>query len=64
MDKGELVPSQLVCEVLDKLLSANANANSRITVIEGFPKNQENIDAWNKRFRNRYHVYYCFYFHC
>lgn len=61
--KGELVPSSLVCEVLDKHLG-QLSSDSRITLIEGFPKNQENIDAWNKRFRARYYVYYCFYFHC
>lgn len=62
LEKGDLVPSALVCEVLDKLMTNSSG--SRITVIEGYPKNQENIDAWNKRFKTRFHVYYCFYFHC
>lgn len=59
--EGKLVPSKIVCEILDQHLSGLSN---KTILIEGFPKSLENIDAWNARFNGRYHVQYCFYFHC
>ena len=43
MDSGKLIDSNKVIEVLDKAMQAKP---SELYVIEGFPKNKDNVDAW------------------
>lgn len=43
MDAGELIASATVVEVLDRAMSAKT---SDLYVVEGFPKNKDNIDCW------------------
>ena len=38
--------------------------NAKIYIIEGFPKNRDNAEAWNRQLSGRYHVIHVFYFHC
>lgn len=61
MTEGKLVESKLVCEALRSKMDGS---DSKVFLVEGFPKSLDNLDAWNKCFRNRYNVAHCFYFHC
>ena len=46
---------------LDEEMTAH---KSQIYLIEGFPKNKENIETWNKKLSHKYHLKRVFYFHC
>lgn len=46
MDKGELAPSQLVNEVVQKFLSADANKNG--CILDGYPRNLGQVEFLNK----------------
>ena len=61
LDSGKLVSSDLVIAALDEEMSAT---KAQIYLIEGFPKNRENIEAWNKKMSPKYHLKNVFYFHC
>jgi len=61
LDAGKLVSSDLVIAALDEEMSAN---KSNMYLIEGFPKNKDNIEAWNKKMSPKYHLKNVFYFHC
>ena len=61
LDAGRLVSSDLVVAALDEEMSAN---KSNMYLIEGFPKNKDNIEAWNKKMSPKYHLKNVFYFHC
>ena len=37
---------------------------SKVYLIEGFPKNKENAEVWNKKLMEKYHLKHVFYFHC
>lgn len=41
----------MVCECLENQLTG---VDAKVFIIEGYPKNQENIDAWNARFSKRF----------
>jgi len=46
MKEGKMVPSRVVVEGLkSKVLSAG---NKQIIMIDGFPRNQENMDLWTQ----------------
>ena len=61
MDSGALIESAVVVEVLERALLAKP---AQVYLIEGFPKNKDNIEAWNKRLSGKYHLKHVFYFHC
>ena len=46
MDKGELAPSELVNEVVQKFLSVDANKNG--CVLDGYPRNLGQVEFLNK----------------
>lgn len=56
-----MIPSSTVVEVLDRALSAK---KAKVYLIEGFPKNKENAEVWNKKLIEKYHLKHVFYFHC
>jgi len=60
MDKGLFVPSGLV---VDLLIQKIDSLNNRYFVIEGFPKNQENVDTWNRKTIGVFHTKIFFFFH-
>lgn len=37
---------------------------SDLYVVEGFPKNKDNIDVWQKKMSSKYYLKHVFYFHC
>ena len=61
LDSGQLIESAVVVDVLDKVM---AQKNAKVYLIEGFPKNKDNIDVWNKKMSSKYHLKHVFYFHC
>lgn len=44
-DEGKLVTSELVVELLKK----NIEGKPGYHVVDGFPRNFENVDVWNKK---------------
>jgi len=49
INEGKLVPSDITCGLLKTAMDASLeNGGSRYFVIDGFPRNLENLDAWEK----------------
>jgi UMP-CMP kinase len=61
MEAGKHVPTPLV---LDCLEAAMTGQEAKVFLIEGYPKSTDNVKCWDQRFKTRYTVMYCFYFHC
>jgi adenylate kinase family enzyme len=53
MESGVFVPSEIVVDLLIQKIDSLKN---RYYVIEGFPKNQENIEIWNRKTSNIFHT--------
>lgn len=44
---GSIVPVAITCSLLDRAMQASDNPHKRF-LIDGFPRNQDNIDGWNE----------------
>jgi adenylate kinase len=59
VDKGEMVPSDLVVDLL--IEKVDTLSKDRI-LIEGFPKSLENIESWDRKMRGITHTKVFYYF--
>ena len=60
MNQGKLVPSKVTCGLIAKAMgnsdfqvSILSNSQNKIFIIDGYPRNKENIDVWNETFIGR-----------
>lgn len=44
---GTIVPVEITCSLLDRAMRISDNPYNRF-LIDGFPRNQDNLDGWNK----------------
>ncbi|KZC14349.1 PREDICTED: UMP-CMP kinase 2 isoform X2 [Dufourea novaeangliae] len=44
---GSIVPVAITCSLLDRAMQESDNLQKRF-LIDGFPRNQDNVDGWNK----------------
>ncbi|XP_076179101.1 cytidine/uridine monophosphate kinase Dak1 isoform X2 [Ptiloglossa arizonensis] len=44
---GTIVPVAITCNLLDRAIQSSQNPHKKF-LIDGFPRNQDNIDGWNK----------------
>lgn len=61
MDKGDFVSSE---ELLGYVKNELESMGNKKVLLDGFPRNQENIDEWNKQMKNVCEVSAVIYFEC
>ncbi|XP_043800065.1 UMP-CMP kinase isoform X2 [Apis laboriosa] len=49
---GKIVPVAITCSLLDRAMQMTDSPHKRF-LIDGFPRNQDNIDGWNKAMSNK-----------
>ena len=59
MDEGQLVSSQTLMKILKEYLVTSKNKK---ILVDGYPRNQENIDEWEKQMKNEVNVKAALYF--
>ena len=47
MRNGTIVPVEITCNLLEKAMQNSDNPKKRF-LIDGFPRNQDNVDGWTK----------------
>ena len=52
MSQGKYVPVKITCNLIKKAM--NNYSKDKIFLIDGYPRNQENIDGWMEIFGNNY----------
>ena len=62
LKEGKLVPSELLIQLMRK--SIYRMGNHGIILIDGFPRNQENIDKWNEIVGTDFEFKNVIYFEC
>lgn len=45
--EGKIVPVAITCSLLDRAMQNNASPHKRY-LVDGFPRNQDNVDGWNE----------------
>ena len=53
MNNGKLVPSEVTCRLLKKCIESTVDAKDKIFLIDGFPRNLENIQVWEQIFEKQ-----------
>jgi len=44
---GTIVPVEITCSLIDRAMQISDNPHNRF-LIDGFPRNKDNLDGWNK----------------
>ena len=44
---GTIVPVEITCSLLDRAMQNSENPNKKF-LIDGFPRNEDNLQGWNK----------------
>ena len=52
MSEGKYVPAKITCGLIKKAM--DFYGKEKIFLIDGYPRNQDNIDAWEETFGNNY----------
>ena len=52
ISQGKIVPVKITCSLLKKAMDESGKKN--IFLIDGYPRNQDNIDGWNEVFGTNY----------
>ena len=52
ISQGKIVPVKITCSLLKKAMDESGKKN--IFLIDGYPRNQDNIDGWNEVFGDNY----------
>ena len=52
ISQGKIVPVKITCSLLKKAMDESGKNN--IFLIDGYPRNQDNIDGWNEVFGENY----------
>lgn len=50
---GTIVAVEITCSLLDRAMRTSDNPHNRF-LIDGFPRNQDNLDGWNKVYSLQY----------
>ena len=61
MSQGQLVSSALLVELLKKVMKERGWEKKKF-LLDGFPRNQENIDEWNKQIGSEAHIKFVLFF--
>ncbi|XP_067139415.1 UMP-CMP kinase-like isoform X2 [Centruroides vittatus] len=58
---GTIVPVEITCSLLEKAIN---NAKSKNFLIDGFPRNQNNLEGWNKQMADKVNLKFILFFEC
>lgn len=59
--EGKIVPVDITCSLLEK---AMVKASCDKFLIDGFPRNKDNLDGWNKRVAEKVKLLFVLFFDC
>ena len=64
MTEGKLVSSDILVDLIRNAIKKMNNPNAKI-LLDGFPRNQENIDVWSqKKMDEEFDVKFCLFLEC
>ncbi|XP_044263688.1 UMP-CMP kinase-like isoform X2 [Tribolium madens] len=58
---GKIVPAEITCKLLERHME---NSKEDYFLIDGFPRNQENREGWNKTIGNKVEVLFVLFIDC
>lgn len=61
MKKGCIVPVEVTCALIETAMSKSSNDKF---LIDGFPRNQDNLDGWNRQMAHKVDFQFVLFFNC
>ncbi|XP_076066502.1 cytidine/uridine monophosphate kinase Dak1 isoform X2 [Oratosquilla oratoria] len=58
---GTIVPVEITCSLLERAMMKSGKENF---LIDGFPRNQNNLDGWNKEMGEKVNLKFVLFFNC
>ncbi|XP_077549965.1 UMP-CMP kinase 1-like isoform X1 [Haemaphysalis longicornis] len=58
---GTIVPVEITCSLLERAMKESANNNF---LIDGFPRNQNNLDGWNREMSDKVNLRFVLFLEC
>ncbi|XP_011498388.1 PREDICTED: UMP-CMP kinase isoform X2 [Ceratosolen solmsi marchali] len=55
ISNGTIVPVEITCSLLDRAMQTSKSPNNKF-LIDGFPRNQDNLQGWNQQMSNNVYV--------
>lgn len=59
--EGKIVPVDITCSLLEKAMH---NSHCDKFLIDGFPRNKDNLEGWNRRVASNVKLLFVLYFNC
>ncbi|XP_025834578.1 UMP-CMP kinase isoform X2 [Agrilus planipennis] len=59
--EGKIVPVDITCSLLERAMT---NSEKDMFLIDGFPRNKDNLDGWNRRCANKVQLLFVLHFDC
>uniref|UniRef100_A0A914E1K0 UMP-CMP kinase n=1 Tax=Acrobeloides nanus TaxID=290746 RepID=A0A914E1K0_9BILA len=60
--EGTIVPVEITCKLLENAMLASGDAKGYL--IDGFPRNRDNLDGWNREMGDKTKVHFTLYLSC
>lgn len=61
MKKGSIVPVEVTCSLIEAAMKKSSNDKF---LIDGFPRNQDNLDGWNRQMSDKVDFQFVLFFNC
>ncbi|KAH8382533.1 hypothetical protein KR009_004005 [Drosophila setifemur] len=58
---GKIVPVEVTCSLLENAMKASGKSRF---LIDGFPRNQDNLDGWNRQMSDKVNMEFVLFFDC
>lgn len=62
--EGKIVPVEVTIALIEKAIMVNRKHGQFKFLIDGFPRNQDNLKGWNDVAENSTHLHFCLFFEC
>jgi len=63
--QGKIVPVEITCSLLETAMNENIKNHGKYNfLIDGFPRNKDNLDGWNKQMGTKANVKFVLFFDC
>ncbi|ENN77885.1 hypothetical protein D910_05855 [Dendroctonus ponderosae] len=59
--EGKIVPVEITCSLLERAIEESGKKNF---LVDGFPRNQNNLDGWNKVMADKVNLQFVLFFDC
>ncbi|ELU03710.1 hypothetical protein CAPTEDRAFT_18710 [Capitella teleta] len=61
---GSIVPVEITCGLLENAMKENMKSDRYDFLIDGFPRNKDNLDGWNRQMGGKANLQFVLFFDC